>query len=296
MYLGRQLPGLLRGAGVEVMDFRVLVPTYTRGADNHALLVGFASIGGPDLIGDGLVGADELAGLVNDLDAHTAHPETMTTYSLFCQAWARRPITSKTRAADRSSPADAPHLPILTGTPQAFAYEPSAIRNAKSRSSKSPTGSNASMWWCDQSLWSLSFTASIAPSALSLRSSTMSFALPDAPVGLAFVLEVVVVGEVAGSFLGAALEVVGGAIHGVSPDVGRVSEFVSTVPCVGRFEPARHDFTLWGKACSLAQGFVHGHGVSRRAFQRSRSTARRAMPRSSAARTACRVAVTASFR
>ena len=102
VYLGRQLPGLLRGAGVEVMDFRALCPTYTRGADNHALLVGFASIGGPDLIGDGLVGADELAGLVNDLDAHTAHPETMTTYSLFCQAWARRPITSKTRAADRS--------------------------------------------------------------------------------------------------------------------------------------------------------------------------------------------------
>ena len=181
-----------------------------------------------------------------------------------------------------------PPSAILTGTPQ-LCLRTVHSPDAKSRSSKSPTGSNASMWWCDQSLWSLSFTASIAPSALSLRSSTMSFALPDAVVGLAFVLEVVVVGEVAGSFLGAALEVVGGAIHGVAPDVGRVSELVSTVPCVGRFEPARRDFTLRGEACSLAQGFVHGHGVSRRAFQRSRSTARRAMPRSSAARTAWRV-------
>ena len=78
------------------MGFRAQCPTYTHGADNHALLVGFANIHGPDLIEDGLVGADELAGLVNDLDAHLSHPETMTMYALFCQAWARRPITSDT--------------------------------------------------------------------------------------------------------------------------------------------------------------------------------------------------------
>ncbi len=124
VYLGRRLPGLLRGAGLEVMGFRALCPTYTHGADNHSLLVGFANIHGPDLIRDGLVGADELAGLVNDLDAHLAHPETMTMYSLFCQAWARRPITSDTgRRRTHSHQLKAPSAhPHATSPPERATY------------------------------------------------------------------------------------------------------------------------------------------------------------------------------
>ena len=66
--------------------------------DNHTLLVSFAKLHGADLVADGLVAADELASLVEELEAHLADPATMTLYSLLCQAWARRPSPGAAKA------------------------------------------------------------------------------------------------------------------------------------------------------------------------------------------------------
>jgi hypothetical protein len=44
------------------------------------------------LVTDGLLSADEFAGLVNELENHLAKPGTLTIHSLLCQAWARKPM------------------------------------------------------------------------------------------------------------------------------------------------------------------------------------------------------------
>ena len=77
VHMGRRLPGLLRGAGLDGVGFRAVCPTYVHGDDdnhNHMLLVTFAKLHGAELVADGLVAADELAGLVNALEAHLADP------------------------------------------------------------------------------------------------------------------------------------------------------------------------------------------------------------------------------
>jgi SAM-dependent methyltransferase len=92
VYMGRRLPGLLRGAGLSDVGFRTVCPSYIDGAgDNHNLLVTFARLHGTELVAEGLVAADELASLIAELEAHLADPATITIYCLFCQAWARKP-------------------------------------------------------------------------------------------------------------------------------------------------------------------------------------------------------------
>jgi SAM-dependent methyltransferase len=91
VYMGRRLPGLLRGAGLGEVRFQAVCPAYIDGVgDNHNLLVTFARLHGAELVADGLVAADELAGLIAGLEAHLADPATITIYCLFCQAWARK--------------------------------------------------------------------------------------------------------------------------------------------------------------------------------------------------------------
>ena len=92
VHIGRRLPGLLRGAGLGEVRFRAVCPAYLDGVgDNHTLLVTFAELHAAELVSDGLIAADELASLVNELQAHLADPATITIYKLFCQAWARKP-------------------------------------------------------------------------------------------------------------------------------------------------------------------------------------------------------------
>jgi SAM-dependent methyltransferase len=92
VYMGRRLPGLLRGAGLAEVRFQTVCPAYIDGVgDNHKLLVTFARLHGAELVADGLVSADELASLIAELEAHLADPATITIYCLFCQAWARKP-------------------------------------------------------------------------------------------------------------------------------------------------------------------------------------------------------------
>jgi SAM-dependent methyltransferase len=92
--MGRRLPELLRGAGLDEVGFRAICPAYIGVGDNHnhTLLVAFARLHGAELVADGLLRADELASLVAELEAHLANPATMTFYCLFCQAWARKPV------------------------------------------------------------------------------------------------------------------------------------------------------------------------------------------------------------
>jgi SAM-dependent methyltransferase len=93
VHMGRRLPGLLRGAGLEIMGYRALCPTYLHGDDNHRLLVNFATLHAKELATEGLIEGRELDVLASELDAHLAEPGTMTLYCLFCQSWARRPAT-----------------------------------------------------------------------------------------------------------------------------------------------------------------------------------------------------------
>jgi SAM-dependent methyltransferase len=92
VHMGRRLPELLRGAELEEVRFRAACPTYVHGDDHHTLLLTFARIHGPALVAEGFVTADELAELTRALKAHLADPATITLFSLFCQAWARRPV------------------------------------------------------------------------------------------------------------------------------------------------------------------------------------------------------------
>jgi len=93
VHIGRRLPGMLRAAGLHEVGFRAVCPSHIDGGDdNHTLLVSFAKLHGAALVADGLVTADELVSLVNELEAHLADPATITLYSLLCQAWARRPV------------------------------------------------------------------------------------------------------------------------------------------------------------------------------------------------------------
>jgi hypothetical protein len=74
------------------MSFRAICPTYSYGEnDNHTLLVTFAKQLGPALVADGLLAADEFNDLVYQLESRLANPETITIYSLLCQAWALKP-------------------------------------------------------------------------------------------------------------------------------------------------------------------------------------------------------------
>jgi SAM-dependent methyltransferase len=92
VYMGRRLPGLLRGAGLSDVGFQTVCPAYIDGiGDNHNLLVAFARLHGAELVAEGLVADDELASLIAELEAHLADPATITIYCLFCQAWARKP-------------------------------------------------------------------------------------------------------------------------------------------------------------------------------------------------------------
>ena len=94
VYMGRRLPGLLRGAGLDDVNLRAVCPTFIDGAgDDRTLLVTFAKLHGAALVADGLVAADELATLVAELEAHLADPATITFYCLFCQAWGVKPAS-----------------------------------------------------------------------------------------------------------------------------------------------------------------------------------------------------------
>jgi hypothetical protein len=84
--MGRRLPGLLRDAGLDDVGFRAVCPAYINGGeDNHTLLVSFAKLHGAELVADGLVAADELASLVNELEVHLADPATITLYSCYAR-------------------------------------------------------------------------------------------------------------------------------------------------------------------------------------------------------------------
>jgi SAM-dependent methyltransferase len=93
VHIGRRLPELLRGAGLRQVSFRTICHTYSMGEnDNHILLATFARQLGPALLADGLLAADEFDNLVDELESHLAKPETITIYSLLCQAWALKPV------------------------------------------------------------------------------------------------------------------------------------------------------------------------------------------------------------
>jgi SAM-dependent methyltransferase len=98
VYMGRRLPGLLRGAGLRDASLRAVCPAYIDGmGDDRTLLVTFAKLHGAALVADGLVAADELGTLVAELEAHLADPATITFYCLFCQAWAIKPALAPHR-------------------------------------------------------------------------------------------------------------------------------------------------------------------------------------------------------
>lgn len=94
MYIGRRLPELLRGVGLREVSFNAACRTSFGGGgnDHHTLLTAFSRQLGAGLVADGLLTADELDELVDELENHLEKPETLTIHLLLCQAWARKPM------------------------------------------------------------------------------------------------------------------------------------------------------------------------------------------------------------
>jgi SAM-dependent methyltransferase len=89
--IGRQLPALLRAAGLVDVDVAAHIRVFRPGEPNHTLLLRFVERHrGPILAGGG-TDATELDGVVRRLGAHLALPDTFTLYSTLFQAWGRKP-------------------------------------------------------------------------------------------------------------------------------------------------------------------------------------------------------------
>jgi SAM-dependent methyltransferase len=91
VYIGRRLPALLRAAGLVDVGVKVRVPVWQSGDPYHTLLLTFTALHRERLIERGLLTPAEIEDLAASLRAHLEAPGTITLYSLFVQAWGRRP-------------------------------------------------------------------------------------------------------------------------------------------------------------------------------------------------------------
>jgi SAM-dependent methyltransferase len=90
LFIGRRLPALLQDAGLTGISFRAFCPTYFLSQnEQHTLLVTIARQFSAALDAAGLLSADEVSQLIDELEQHLARPETMTISFLLCQAWGR---------------------------------------------------------------------------------------------------------------------------------------------------------------------------------------------------------------
>jgi ubiquinone/menaquinone biosynthesis C-methylase UbiE len=89
--IGRRLPRLLVEAGLANVQCKTHVPVFQSDHEYQYLLLTFSAINRSELIQSGYVTDAEYTDLTESLRAHLSQPETFVTWSLFCQAWGRKP-------------------------------------------------------------------------------------------------------------------------------------------------------------------------------------------------------------
>ena len=90
-FIGRRLPGLLRGAGLVDVGVDVHVQILPPGHSYRTLLLTFVDNVGEKLTTRGLVTRDELTELSRSLREHLDAPTTAVFFALLVQAWGRKP-------------------------------------------------------------------------------------------------------------------------------------------------------------------------------------------------------------
>jgi ubiquinone/menaquinone biosynthesis C-methylase UbiE len=92
VYVGRKLPRMLMQAGLTDVESKIHVPVYRSDHEYQFLLLTFSKINRSEMIEKGYVTEAEFAEMTDSLQAHLSKPDTFTTWSLFYQAWGRKPL------------------------------------------------------------------------------------------------------------------------------------------------------------------------------------------------------------
>jgi ubiquinone/menaquinone biosynthesis C-methylase UbiE len=91
VHIGRRLPRLLSDAGLTDIQTKIHTPVYRHTDTYQYLLLAFSKINRTEMIESGYTTEAEWTELTESLHAHLSKPGTFVTWSLFCQAWGRKP-------------------------------------------------------------------------------------------------------------------------------------------------------------------------------------------------------------
>ena len=89
--IGRRLPRLLKDAGLTDIQWRAQAPVFGHADSYQYLLLAFSEINRQEMIDKGYVSEAEYNELTTSLRGHLEDPGTFVTWSLFYQAWGRKP-------------------------------------------------------------------------------------------------------------------------------------------------------------------------------------------------------------
>jgi ubiquinone/menaquinone biosynthesis C-methylase UbiE len=89
--VGRRLPRLLKKAGLTDIQWRAHAPVFGHADSYQYLLLAFSEINRVEMIEKGYVSETEYNDLTSALRAHLDDPGTFVTWSMFYQAWGRKP-------------------------------------------------------------------------------------------------------------------------------------------------------------------------------------------------------------
>ncbi|HUK35375.1 MAG TPA: methyltransferase domain-containing protein [Vicinamibacterales bacterium] len=91
VYIGRRLPRMLMQAGLTDIQCRIHAPVYGQAHEYQFLLLAFSNINRTEMIEQGYTTEAEWTELTESLHEHLSNPSTFVTWSLFYQAWGRKP-------------------------------------------------------------------------------------------------------------------------------------------------------------------------------------------------------------
>ena len=91
VFIGRKLPRMLIQAGLTDVQSKIHVPVYRSNHQYQFLLLAFSKINRSEMIEKGYTTDQEFTELTESLHAHLSREDTFTTWSLFYQAWGRKP-------------------------------------------------------------------------------------------------------------------------------------------------------------------------------------------------------------
>jgi ubiquinone/menaquinone biosynthesis C-methylase UbiE len=90
--VGRRLPRMLKDAGLTDIQFRAHAPVFSHGDSYQYLLLAFSEINREEMIATGYTTEAEYNELTSSLRAHLEDEGTFVTWSMFYQAWGRKPL------------------------------------------------------------------------------------------------------------------------------------------------------------------------------------------------------------